>query len=134
MLIYFLITAADPLNVESLQEVQESQYSHLEYQLFRNPWSTPTLVIEDFMYNCHIKNNRKDRVYWRCHNYSKKPPQVRCRARCVIANGKISIMTGFHNHPPHTEKIKKLSNRPYITPSGSTTANDKIFFVVQPNK
>lgn len=71
------------------------------------------------MYNCHTWNSGKNRVYWRCHNYSKKPPQARCRARCVIANGKINTMTGSHNHPPHAEKIKKLAKRPYITTSSA---------------
>lgn len=35
--------------------------------------------------------------------------EQRCRARCVILDGKIQAMTGGdHNHPPHTEKISKI--------------------------
>lgn len=37
---------------------------------------------------------------------------MRCRARCVIIDGKIKAMTGGdHNHAPHTEKIEKILRR-----------------------
>lgn len=48
----------------------------------------------------------------RCHNYSKKKVEERCRARCVLVNGLVKSLTGGpHNHPPHTEKIEKIQKR-----------------------
>uniref|UniRef100_W8B1V0 FLYWCH-type domain-containing protein n=2 Tax=Ceratitis capitata TaxID=7213 RepID=W8B1V0_CERCA len=62
------------------------------------------------MYNCHSRKNSKE--YWRCHNYSKKVQSERCRARCVLEDGKLkSESGGLHNHPPHTEKIEKMVER-----------------------
>lgn len=62
------------------------------------------------MYNCHSK--RGSRGYWRCHNYSKRQADQRCRARCVIVNGVVKSMTGGpHNHSPHDEKINKFMRR-----------------------
>lgn len=62
------------------------------------------------MYNCH--SNRGNRGYWRCHNYSKKRPDERCRARCVLVDGIVKQLTGGpHNHMPHTEKIEKILKR-----------------------
>lgn len=62
------------------------------------------------MYNCH--STRGSRGYWRCHNYSKRLVEQRCRARCVIVNGCVKSLTGGqHNHPPHTEKINKITRR-----------------------
>lgn len=38
--------------------------------------------------------------------------EQRCRARCVIVDGKLKALTGGeHNHPPHTEKIQKICRR-----------------------
>lgn len=65
------------------------------------------------MYNCHSK--RGNRGYWRCHNYSKKQAEQRCRARCVIVNNSVQSMTGGpHNHQPHKEKIDKFMRRSEI--------------------
>lgn len=89
-----------------------SSFSSTEQGLtfIESPWSTPCLVLNDYMYNKHSYKNGKS--YWRCHNYSKKQLEDRCRARCVIENGKIKSMTGgFHNHLPHTEKIAKILKR-----------------------
>lgn len=62
------------------------------------------------MYNCHSRKNNKE--YWRCHNYSKKVHEQRCRSRCVLEFGKLKSVTGgLHNHPPHTEKIEKIIQR-----------------------
>lgn len=48
----------------------------------------------------------------RCHNYSKKKVEERCRARCVLVNGIVKSLTGGpHNHPPHTDKIIKIQKR-----------------------
>lgn len=48
----------------------------------------------------------------RCHNYSKKRVEERCRARCVLVNGIVKALTGGpHNHLPHTEKIAKIQKR-----------------------
>ncbi|XP_062698310.1 FLYWCH-type zinc finger-containing protein 1-like [Aedes albopictus] len=81
-----------------------------ELKFIKSPWSTPCLVINDFLYNCH--STRGNKVYWRCHNYSRKKKEERCRARCVIVNGRLSALTGTqHNHDPHTEKIAKISRR-----------------------
>lgn len=81
-----------------------------ELKFIKSPWSTPCLVINDYLYNCH--STRGNKVYWRCHNYSRKIKEERCRARCVIVNGKLSALTGTqHNHDPHTEKIAKISRR-----------------------
>lgn len=79
-------------------------------RFINSPWATPCLIVKGFMYNCHSRKN--GRGYWRCHNYSKKMVEQRCRARCVILNGKIQAMTGGeHKHPPHTEKISKILMR-----------------------
>lgn len=79
-------------------------------QFINSPWATPCLIVKDYMYNCHSRKN--GRGYWRCHNYSKKIVEQRCRARCVILNGRIQAMTGGeHKHPPHTEKISKILQR-----------------------
>lgn len=41
--------------------------------------------------------------------FSRKKKEERCRARCLVSNGKIICLTGGkHNHPPHTEKIQKI--------------------------
>ncbi|SPP88205.1 Hypothetical predicted protein [Drosophila guanche] len=62
------------------------------------------------MYNCHSRKSNKE--YWRCHNYSKKKHEQRCRSRCVLENGKLKCITGGpHNHVPHTEKIDKIVQR-----------------------
>lgn len=48
----------------------------------------------------------------RCHNYSKKKVEERCRARCVLVDGLVKSLTGgAHNHPPHTDKINKIQKR-----------------------
>lgn len=48
----------------------------------------------------------------RCHNYSKKKVEERCRARCVLVNGVVKSLTGGpHNHMPHTDKIEKIEKR-----------------------
>lgn len=81
-----------------------------EISFINSPWSTPCLVLKNFLYNCHSRKNGKE--YWRCHNYSKKQVDQRCRARCVIENGKLkSCSGGFHNHLPHTDKINKMVNK-----------------------
>ncbi|XP_039947823.1 modifier of mdg4-like isoform X7 [Bactrocera neohumeralis] len=81
-----------------------------ELMFIVSPWATPCLVLRNFMYNCHSRKNSKE--YWRCHNYSKKVQSERCRARCVLEDGKLKSETGgLHNHPPHTEKIEKMIER-----------------------
>ncbi|EAT37414.1 AAEL010576-PD [Aedes aegypti] len=90
-------------------QAAQDAYSQ-ELKFIKSPWSTPCLVINDYLYNCH--STRGNKVYWRCHNYSRKIKEERCRARCVIVNGKLSALTGTqHNHDPHTEKIAKISRR-----------------------
>jgi FLYWCH zinc finger domain len=82
--------------------------SSLEF--IKSPWSTPCLIVDEFMFNCH--SVRGPRGYWRCHNYSRKIKEERCRARCVIIDGQIKAMTGGpHNHPAHTQKIEKIRRR-----------------------
>lgn len=61
------------------------------------------------MYSRHSINASK--IYWRCHHYSKRDPSERCRARCIQKDGKIQVMSGQHNHPKHTDKIKNLMSR-----------------------
>lgn len=81
-----------------------------ELKFITSPWSTPCLVLNNFLYNCH--STRGDIGYWRCHNYSRKVKEERCRARCVVKNGRLSALTGTqHNHPPHTEKIERIVRR-----------------------
>lgn len=42
----------------------------------------------------------------------RKVKEERCRARCLVSNGKIVSFTGGkHNHPPHTEKIEKICRK-----------------------
>lgn len=92
-----------------------------DLHFIESPWATPCLVLYGYMFNCHSRRNSKE--YWRCHNYSKKNHSERCRIRCVLDNGKLkSISGGGHNHPPHTEKIKKMLKRPRMI-SNSSTAN-----------
>ncbi|XP_058057581.1 modifier of mdg4-like isoform X8 [Anopheles bellator] len=81
-----------------------------ELKFIKSPWSTPCLVLNDYLYNCH--STRGDIAYWRCHNYSRKIKEERCRARCVIKKGQLSALTGAqHNHLPHTEKIQWIIRR-----------------------
>ncbi|XP_037910035.1 modifier of mdg4 isoform X16 [Hermetia illucens] len=93
---------------EQQQAATEAQGNSLTF--IKSPWATPCLVLNGYMYNRHSKRNGK--AYWRCHNYSKRQIEFRCRARCVIENGKIRALTGgSHNHLPHTEKIAKILRR-----------------------
>jgi FLYWCH zinc finger domain len=86
--------------------------SSLEF--IKSPWSTPCLIVDNFMFNCH--SVRGPRGYWRCHNYSRKIKEERCRARCVVIDGQIKAMTGGpHNHPAHTQKIEKIRRRTMST-------------------
>ncbi|XP_059611359.1 modifier of mdg4-like isoform X17 [Phlebotomus argentipes] len=94
---------------EGDQSVAEAQVGPLNF--IKTPWSTSCLVIDDYIYNCH-SNTHKGKSYWRCHNYSKRVIEERCRARCVIKDGKVQALTGGpHNHLPHTEKIQKIKKR-----------------------
>lgn len=43
--------------------------SSSELQFVTSPWSTKCLVFNEFLYNCHSSHGNK--VYWRCHNYSR---------------------------------------------------------------
>ncbi|XP_017140247.1 modifier of mdg4-like isoform X7 [Drosophila miranda] len=98
----FVDTSADPGNTEAQDGA--------ELVFIESPWSTPCLVLNGFMYNCHSRKSNKE--YWRCHNYSKKKHDQRCRSRCVLENGKLKNITGgLHNHMPHTEKIDKIVQR-----------------------
>lgn len=55
---------------------------------------------------------------FRCHNYSKKRIEDRCRARCVLVDGIVKNLTGGpHNHPPHTDKISKILKRSEVKES-----------------
>lgn len=79
-------------------------------------------MLNDYLYNCH--STRGDKVYWRCHNYSRKIKEERCRARCVIVDGKLSALTGSqHNHPPHTEKIDKINKRNQLLDENASMAS-----------
>lgn len=76
----------------------------------RTPWATSCLVVNGFIYNCHsVKANGTK--YWRCHNYSKKAKEQRCKARCVIRYDQVHNMTNEHNHPPQRDKILKYRSR-----------------------
>ncbi|KRG00205.1 uncharacterized protein Dwil_GK27753, partial [Drosophila willistoni] len=93
-----------------------------ELVFIESPWSTPCLVLNGYMYNCHSRKNNKQ--YWRCHNYSKKVHEQRCRSRCVLENGKLkSITGGLHNHLPHTEKIDKIIQRNRLGPAVSVNTS-----------
>lgn len=86
------------------------EFQQCDLKFIVSPWSTPCLVINNFIYNCH--STRGDKGYWRCHNYSRKRKEERCKARCVIVDGMIKSLTGGeHNHPPHTDKINKITKR-----------------------
>nr|XP_036675211.1 modifier of mdg4-like isoform X3 [Drosophila suzukii] len=98
----FVDTSADQGNTEA-QDLNKLVF-------IESPWSTPCLVLNGYMYNCHSRKSNKQ--YWRCHNYSKKVHELRCRSRCVLENGQLkSITGGLHNHEPHTEKIQKIIQR-----------------------
>ncbi|XP_055695340.1 modifier of mdg4-like isoform X18 [Lutzomyia longipalpis] len=103
---------SDTYTGESDPTVAEAQASEADALCFiKTPWSTSCLVIDDYIYNCH-SNTHKGKSYWRCHNYSKRNLAERCRARCVIMDGKVQALTGGpHNHLPHTEKIQKIKKR-----------------------
>ncbi|KRG02395.1 modifier of mdg4 isoform X3 [Drosophila mojavensis] len=112
----FVDTGADQGNTEAQDDS--------ELLFIESPWSTPCLVLNGFMYNCHSRKNSKE--YWRCHNYSKKVHEQRCRSRCVLENGKLkSITGGLHNHAPHTEKIEKIIQRNRLA-AVSTTSRTKL--------
>ncbi|XP_017865689.1 PREDICTED: modifier of mdg4-like isoform X8 [Drosophila arizonae] len=112
----FVDTGADQGNTEAQDDG--------ELLFIESPWSTPCLVLNGFMYNCHSRKNSKE--YWRCHNYSKKVHEQRCRSRCVLENGKLkSITGGLHNHAPHTEKIEKIIQRNRLA-AVSTTSRTKL--------
>ncbi|KRK03020.1 modifier of mdg4 isoform X4 [Drosophila yakuba] len=97
----FVDTSADQGNTEAQDD---------ELVFIESPWSTPCLVLNGYMYNCHSRKSNKQ--YWRCHNYSKKVHEMRCRSRCVLENGRLKSVTGgLHNHQPHTEKIDKIIQR-----------------------
>ncbi|XP_016953878.1 modifier of mdg4 isoform X5 [Drosophila biarmipes] len=98
----FVDTSADQGNTEA-QDLNKLVF-------IESPWSTPCLVLNGYMYNCHSRKSNKQ--YWRCHNYSKKAHEMRCRSRCVLENGQLkSITGGLHNHEPHTDKIEKIIQR-----------------------
>ncbi|XP_020813461.1 modifier of mdg4-like isoform X4 [Drosophila serrata] len=98
----FVDTSADQGNTEA----QDGN----ELVFIESPWSTPCLVLNGYMYNCHSRKSNKQ--YWRCHNYSKKVHEMRCRSRCVLENGRLKSVTGgLHNHQPHTDKIEKIVQR-----------------------
>ncbi|XP_017081866.2 modifier of mdg4-like isoform X3 [Drosophila eugracilis] len=98
----FVDTSADQGNTEAQDDN--------ELVFIESPWSTPCLVLNGYMYNCHSRKSNKQ--YWRCHNYSKKAHEMRCRSRCVLENGRLKSVTGgLHNHQPHTEKIDKIIQR-----------------------
>ncbi|KPU80826.1 uncharacterized protein Dana_GF18944, isoform M [Drosophila ananassae] len=91
------------------QSTTEAQGNN-QLVFIESPWATPCLVLNGYMYNCHSRKSNKQ--YWRCHNYSKKAHEMRCRSRCVLENGRLkSITGGLHNHPPHSEKIEKIVQR-----------------------
>ncbi|XP_032576699.1 modifier of mdg4 isoform X5 [Drosophila sechellia] len=97
----FVDTSGDQGNTEAQDD---------ELVFIESPWSTPCLVLNGYMYNCHSRKSNKQ--YWRCHNYSKKVHEMRCRSRCVLENGRLKSVTGgLHNHQPHTEKIDKIIQR-----------------------
>lgn len=101
---------------------------HPDYRLsfVKTPWSTPCMIINDYLYNCHSR--KKEKAYWRCHNYSKKAVDQRCRARCVIEDGQLRSLTGGeHNHGPHTEKIAKILRRNRLTDEHQTYLQHQSF-------
>lgn len=90
-----------------------------------SPWATPCLILNNFMYNCHSRKRNKE--YWRCHNYSKKIQEERCRSRCVLENGKLKALSGGpHNHPPHTDKIAKMVVRNRMTGQNTGTLLQRV--------
>ncbi|XP_013102002.1 modifier of mdg4 isoform X7 [Stomoxys calcitrans] len=101
---------SDSAYMDSTGDQANSDAQDTKLLFIESPWSTPCLVLNDFMYNCHSRKNNKE--YWRCHNYSKKIQSERCRSRCVLENGRLKCLSGGeHNHPPHTEKISKMIDR-----------------------
>ncbi|XP_065372591.1 modifier of mdg4-like isoform X6 [Calliphora vicina] len=112
----YMDTSADPAN----SDAQDSKLFFIE-----SPWATPCLILNNFMYNCHSRKSNKE--YWRCHNYSKKLQQERCRSRCVLENGKLKGLSGGpHNHPPHTDKIAKMIVRNRMTGQNAGTLLQRI--------
>ncbi|KAG4068005.1 hypothetical protein HA402_010691 [Bradysia odoriphaga] len=99
---------AEPYAETGDQSANEAQDKALTF--IESPWATPCLILDNYLYNCHSRKSNK--AYWRCHNYSKRQVDQRCRARCVIVDDKLKALTGGqHNHPPHTEKIQKICRR-----------------------
>lgn len=94
----------------SLTRHADASLAALPIKFAMSPWSTPCMIIGPYLYNCHSRKGT--RAYWRCHNYSKRLTEERCRARCVIFDGRVQSMTGgAHNHGPHTDKINKILAR-----------------------
>lgn len=41
----------------------------------------------------------------------RKRKDERCKARCLVRDGQVVALSGGdHNHPPHSEKIRKLES------------------------
>lgn len=88
----------------------DDNYPQTQLEIIKSPWETSCLIIDEYIYNCHSTRGNKE--YWRCHNYSKKNPLERCKARCVIVDRQLKALTGSkHNHPPHKAKIEKFTQK-----------------------
>ncbi|XP_063229109.1 FLYWCH-type zinc finger-containing protein 1-like [Bacillus rossius redtenbacheri] len=55
----------------------------------------------DFLYR--LSYQVVDRAYWKCVDSNA----LKCRARAIIAAGRLSVSCGEHNHPPHHDRIRE---------------------------
>lgn len=63
------------------------------------------LVLNEFMY---YKGEAKgSKVSWRCIDYQRS----KCRALCHTVDGHVTRTSGTHEHPPHTDTIRKRRQR-----------------------
>ncbi|KAI4457472.1 flywch zinc finger domain [Holotrichia oblita] len=76
-----------------------NQRSNLSYSQTRRGKSC--LIYEENIF--YVNHCRKGGTFWVCSDYHK----IKCRARCVTnAQGYLRRISGTHNHPPHSDRIK----------------------------
>lgn len=81
-------------------------------EFLQTPWATSCLVYEGFLYNLH-SGKPNGTKYWRCHNYSKKDKESRCKARCILVHDEVKMAPkpADHNHGPQLEKIARFKKK-----------------------
>lgn len=63
------------------------------------------LVHHEFMY--YRGETKGSKASWRCIDYQR----LKCKALCQTVDGRVTRMSGSHDHEPHTETIRKRRQR-----------------------